>query len=176
MLVCEECRQKMTSANGNKPYYRCPNHTYRGRCEHSRIIREDYLEQWLFEHLADEIIACRKKYELKAEQRKKNAASIDKAALKSKLAKLKNMYLDDAIDYDDYKRDYELYSTALKQLEDTLIDEQPPNLEAAERIAQHNFREIYENMSQEEKRALWRTAIKEIRIDRDNNITSISFT
>ncbi len=176
MLVCEECRHKMTSVRGRKPYYRCPNHAYRGRCEHARIIREDYLEQWLFEHLADEITACRKECELEAEHRKKNAASIDKAALKSKLAKLKNMYLDDAIDYEDYKHDYELYSTALKQLEDTSIDEQPPNFVAAERITQHNFRETYESMSQEEKRALWRTAIKEIRIDRDNNITSISFT
>ncbi len=98
---------------------------------------------------------------MKAEQRKKNAANIDKAALKSKLTKLKNMYLDDAIDYEAYKRDYELYSTALKQLVDTSIDEQPPNFEAAERITQHNFRETYENMSQEEKRSLWRTAIKE---------------
>ncbi len=71
MLVCEECRHKMTSISGYKPYYRCPNHAYRGRCEHARIIREDYLEQWLFEHLADEITACRKEYELKAEQRKK---------------------------------------------------------------------------------------------------------
>lgn len=176
MLVCEECRHKMTSISGHKSYYRCPSHTFHGKCEHARVIREDYIEQWLFEHLADKIIACRKEYELKAEQRKKNAASIDKAALKSKLAKLKNMYLDDTIDYEDYKRDYELYSTALKQLEDTPIDEQLPNFAAAERITQHNFREIYENMSQEEKRALWRTAIKEIRIDRDNNITSISFT
>ncbi len=86
------------------------------------------------------------------------------------------MYLDDTIDYEDYKHDYELYSTALKQLENSSTDEQPPNFAAAERITQHNFRETYESISQEEKRALWRTAIKEIRIDRNNNITSISFT
>ncbi len=80
------------------------------------------------------------------------------------------------IDLEEYKRDYEMYSTALKQAEEIPPEEQPPDFTAAERIVQKGFIDVYKNMSREEKRALWRTAIREIRIDGDNNITRISFT
>jgi len=176
MLVCEECGHKMVGLKPQKIYYRCPQYAKRALCCHKKGISESYLEQWLFENLAEQLSLCQLEYSLKAEQRKKSAASIDKAALKSKLSKLKTLYLNDLIDLEEYRRDYELYSTALRQAEEISIEEQPPNFTAAERLTQKGFAERYKNLSREEKRALWRTAIKEIRIDRDNNITRISFT
>ncbi len=143
MLVCEECRHKMIGAKSNIIYYRCPHYANRKLCTHRRIIREVFLEQWLLTHLAEQIKYYRREYSVKAEQRERSAASIDKAALKSKLSKLKNLYLNDLIDLEEYKRDYEIYSTVLKQAEEIPLDEQPPNFTAAERIAQKGFVDIY---------------------------------
>lgn len=53
--------------------------------------------------------------------------------------------------------------------------EEPPDFEAIETMIGDNFGEVYRTLSREEKRTLWRSIIKEIHIDRDNNIVSIVF-
>ena len=53
--------------------------------------------------------------------------------------------------------------------------EQPPNFKVIERLLQSDFKNLYNTLTREEKRTLWRSAIKEIRIDNDYNITGIIF-
>ena len=55
------------------------------------------------------------------------------------------------------------------------VEETPPDLSGVERFLQSGFKDIYETLTREEKRTLWRSAIKEIRIDKENNVTGISF-
>ena len=82
--------------------------------------------------------------------------------------------INDLIDLEEYKKDYQIYTAALNQLPDP-VEEKPPDFSAVETILQNNFRQIYETLTREEKRTLWRSAIKEIRIDSENNITGVSF-
>ena len=67
-----------------------------------------------------------------------------------------------------------MYQAALNQLPEA-VDEKPPDFAAVEKLLHNNFKEIYDTLTREEKRTLWRSAIKEIRIDSENNITGISF-
>ncbi len=75
---------------------------------------------------------------------------------------------------EEYKKDYHIYTTALNQLPEP-IDEKPPDFSAVEKLLQNGFKEIYDTLTREEKRTIWRSVIKEIRIDSENNITGISF-
>ena len=139
-------------------------------------IREDYIEDWLFTHLQEEIDKCMVGWEVKAAERKKQASrSADKAALKRKLTKLKELYVDDLISIEDYKKDYKIYTEALQNIPD-VIQEMPPNLSAVRRVLDDDFKAIYDSLSREEKRTLWRSIISEIKVDRDNNITDIIFS
>lgn len=117
---------------------------------------------------------CKLDWEVKAAKKKRTMSSTDKAAIKHKLQKLKELYVNDLIDLEEYKRDYQIYTAALNQLPEP-ENENPPDFSAVEKLLQNNFKEIYETLTREEKRTLWRSAIKEIRIDRENNITGISF-
>jgi len=74
--------------------------------------------------------------------------------------------VNDLIDLEKYKKDYQVYQAALNQLPDT-VDEKPPDFSAVEALLQNNFKEIQETLTREEKRTLWRSAIKEIRIDNE---------
>ena len=107
-------------------------------------------------------------------KRKASVARTDKAALKRKLTKLKELYVNDLIDIEDYKRDYQIYTAALKQIPEPSI-EPPPDFAAVRRLLDNDFKTIYENLTREEKRTLWRSVIKEIRIDNDQNITGVVF-
>ena len=82
--------------------------------------------------------------------------------------------MNDLIDIEDYKKDYQMYQAALSQLPEP-VEEKPPDFSVVEALLQNDFKQIYETLTREEKRTLWRSAIKEIRIDSENNITGISF-
>lgn len=82
--------------------------------------------------------------------------------------------MNELIDIEEYKKDYDIYTAALRQLPEPAA-ESPPDFEAVERLLDSRFRNIYDSLSREEKRALWRSVVSEIRIDSDNNITGISF-
>lgn len=178
LLKCAECNHNMIGRiayeNSGLYYYRCNHHFQRGLCSHKKEAREDVIEAWLFEHLGEEIERSKLEWEVQAAARKRSAASSNKAALKRKLSKLKELYVNELIDLEEYKKDYDIYTAALRQLPEPAT-EAPPDFGAVERLLQSDFRSIYDTLTREEKRTLWRSVISEIRIDSENNITGISF-
>lgn len=176
ILTCDECGHKLNGClSQGIYYYRCGQHLLRGRCTHNHSIREDYVERWLFDHLGEEFDRVKLDWEIQAAKRKRSSSSKDKAVLKRKLNKLKELYVNDLIDIEEYRKDYEIYTSALKQMPNDKEMEQPPNFKAVERLLQSDFKNLYNTLTREEKRTLWRSAIKEIRIDNDYNITGIIF-
>lgn len=176
ILVCDECRHNMVGYKSRGIYYyRCNQHFQRGRCEHNHSAREDRVESWLFEHLSDEIEKYEVSWDVQAAGRKKTAAGVERATLKRKLTKLKELYVNDLIDMEEYKKDYETYSAALLKLDEAQIEEKKVDLSGVRQIVSKGFLEIYDALTREEKRTLWKSVLKEIRIDNDQNITGISF-
>lgn len=175
ILICSECNHRLSGyVSGGHYYYRCNQRFHRGRCSHSHSPREDFVESWLFEHLSDEIEHCKLEWDIRSSKKKRSTSGSDKAALKRKLTKLKELYINDLINIEEYKKDYEIYSSALQQFPDP-VSETPPDFSKIEELLSDNFKNIYATLTREEKRTLWRSAIKEIRIDNDDNITGISF-
>ena len=175
VLVCHECRHKLVGYHTRGYYYyRCNQHLQRDRCNHNRSTPEAVIEAWLFEHLEEEIDRSQLEWEVQAAARKRAATSSDKAALKRKLSKLKELYVNELIDIEEYKKDYEIYTAALRQLPDP-TQEAPPDFAAVRKLLEADFKNLYDTLTREEKRTLWRSVIEEITVDNDGNITGISF-
>ncbi len=180
VLKCAECNHNLVGHRGHKNpdlyYYRCNQYFQRGRCNHRKEIREDYVEEWLFAHLAEELEHYKHElnWKVQAAKAKHALSSTEKATIKHKLKKLKELYINDLIDLKEYKKDYQIYTMALNHLAEP-VDKKPPDFSAVEALLQNNFRQIYNTLTREEKRTLWRSTIKEIRVDSENNITGISF-
>ena len=175
ILKCAECNHNLVGYQTREYYYyRCNQHFQRGKCKHNKSVREDMIEKWLFDNLESELNRVRLEWEVKAAEKKKAVLRTDKAALKRKLTKLKELYVNELIDIEEYKKDYEIYTAALRQLPEP-VAEAPPDFEAVEKLLQSDFKNIYDTLTREEKRTLWRSVISEIRIDSENNITGISF-
>ncbi len=154
--------------------YRCNQHFHRGRCSHNRSLGEKKIEKWLLNNLASEIEKCKIAYSVNAAAKERSSRQTEKAALKNKLTKLKELYVNDLIDLEDYKKDYEIYSAALASIPDEQ-QEKAPDFSLVEHMIQNGFKEIYEGLSREEKRTFWRSIIKKIEINNDGEITSIFF-
>lgn len=176
LLICAECGHRLAGLQtGYGPYYRCPQHYSRRTCNHKKQIRETAVEEWLFTFLGDELKKQRLEWDIKETRRRQTAASIDRAAIRRKLSRLKELYVNEMIDLEEYRRDYELYTTQLVERTAPSAEEERPNFEAVEAILASGFRKIYDGLEREEKRTLWRSAIKEIRVDKERQITGISF-
>lgn len=175
LLVCAECGHRLTACHNKTNYYRCGNHTSRGRCTHNNTIREDAVEQWLLLHLEDELEKYRLEWEAaSAVRREQQAAAKDRAAIRRKLARLKELYVNEIIDIEDYRRDYELYTAQLKEQSDD--DPEPrPNFEAAQQLLSAGFLRTYSNLSPEGKRSLWCSVLRAIHVNNDREITRIAF-
>lgn len=176
LLICAECGHRLAGTrNGRYCYYRCPNYINRRACDHKKQIKEEDVEQWLFSFLGDELEKQRLEWDIKEAKRKQAASSVDRAAIRRKLSRLKELYVAEMIDLEEYRRDYELYTAQLAERPAIHAEEERPNFEAVEAILAKGFRSIYDNFEPEEKRTLWRSVIKEIHVDKERQITRIVF-
>ena len=176
LLICAECGHRLAGIkNGHYCYYRCRTYTERKTCPHKKQITEEAVEAWLFSFLGDELEKQRLEWDIKEAKRKQAAASIDRAAIRRKLSRLKELYVNEMIDLEEDRRDYELYTSQLAERPTPSAEEERPNFEAVEAILAKGFRSIYDSFEPEEKRTLWRSVIKEIHVDKERQITGIVF-
>lgn len=176
VLVCDECDHNLVGYQSRElTYYRCNQHFQRGRCHHNHSIRESVVESWLFEHLSEEIEKYEVSWDVQAAEKKRTAASVDRAVVRRKLTKLKELYMNDLIDMEEYARDYKSLNATLSYLDEPEPNHDRIDLSGVRQIVSNGFMDIYDSLNREEKRTLWKSVLKEIRVDNDCNVTGISF-
>ena len=89
-------------------------------------------------------------------------------SVENKLQKLKDLYLNDLITMDEFKLDRE---KLLLQLEKIKTEDSRPvkDLAYLQEFLKTDFENVYGSFSVPEKRELWRSIIREIRIDHEKN-------
>lgn len=159
LIICNECGYHMAGAHYEVySYYRCSNHYGHQRCGNVGNLNEKHIEAYLLQNidrLISEYIMETEKIEVEVTPRKNNKKAIEK-----KLQKLNDLYVNDFIDMDKYKQEYEL-------LKSQIVDEPETtkkDLTALKKIIEGEFKEAYKNLNITEKRALWRSVIKEIKV------------
>ena len=148
-------------------YYRC-NHYYKEHlCNHKGVVSEAKIEKYLLDNIEQEIRSVIVNYEISSKQRSRKPAP-DKGKIRRKLERLKELYINDLISLEDYKKDY----ADLKQQLDTLVETTPPpvDIDALKHFLSSGFLAIYQTMDREERRLMWRSVIKEIHLDSSNSI------
>lgn len=173
LIICDECGYHMAGSHygshGNSySYYRCTNHYGNHRCGNAGSTNEINIEK----HLLENIEQLSREYmrSVKNVTQKVNPVKSNRKAIEKKLQKLNDLYVNDFIDMDKYKQEYEL-------LKSQIVDEpeeQKKDLTALKEFLNSDFKEIYKTLDIEGKRALWRTIVKEIRI-RNKEIVSVVF-
>lgn len=170
MIRCAYCGKILVGSWSNqtreKLRYRCNYHFLNGNCPNKANLKESVIESFLLDHVAAELVSISGATE---SPKKKKKGGPDKAAIMAKIDRLKDLYVDGIIEKDQFLSDRE---KLLSQ-----IPKEPPvkDLSAARRIVlSGDFRERYNELPREDKRALWRSLIDHITADDLGNI-DISF-
>ncbi len=175
MIFCLECGFRMSGCKGGNTcdvhYYRCNKASQQKLCVHHKLINEKAIEKWLLEHIEDEMKSAITTYRLEAAKQKKPC--VDRAIIKRKLARLKDLYVNDLIDIEAYKKDYDAYTLQLAAIPEPAKPKL--DIKAMQEFLDLDFKTFYESLNQEERRSFWRGIVMKLYVDARNNIT-ISFT
>lgn len=182
LVVCDDCDHIMSgfqqrsvgrirSDGSRRRYqynaYRCRQGVNLHRCLNRKTVYESTLEAMLLDRIRPEL----EKYIADYEVANLPAIRTDakRRAIETKMQKLKDLYLNDLMTMDEFKIDRE---KLLLQLEKINAEETRPvkDLSYLRKFLEMDFESLYDSFSIPEKRELWRSIIREIRIDHDKNI------
>jgi len=171
LLRCGVCGHRMATVfTHNRTTYRCPcYYVPPRRCTNKKQISEAVLEEYLIAKVKQEaekvIVEAQARKEVKKDTEKQ------KAAIKRKIDRLKELYLAELIGLEEYRQDREGLEGELAALD---VEEAPPDTSALEGVlAVEDIGTLISSLTMQERRYLWRGLLKEIRFFDDRHIELI---
>lgn len=174
MIVCKDCGKKMVGTTdvykrtGQRyKIYRCFQH-YRTikMCPNSKQINEHKLEKYLLQYLEE--------FAIGSVDVGKDKDAIDYKRLiantEKKMSKLKDLYLNDLISLEEYKKDVAEYQKQINDYTHKMSDNGDAGRDEIKKLIGTNVTEWYWTLDAKERRILWRSIIKEISFDHDRSI------
>lgn len=174
IVFCKECgchlagaSTKYVKADGETMYYkhyRCNTAIIRKTCEHNLSIREDAIDNFIIANLSQELANYKAEFEI-------NAKQVDYTAkrnkLERKIARLKDLYINELITLDEYKADLSRFNAELDKLP---THTQKVDCEEILSLLQMDIPSLYKELSCEERQVLIRSVVKSITIDVQNKM------
>jgi len=159
------------STTSNYYFYTCPAHYTAVRTCDNRVCKnEKEIEQYILDNLEDKIMQTKMKLgELQALRAAKNYKQ-EIAAVRGKLNRLKELYVNDLITMEDYRADHAVLTAKLDELAELDQPISMPNLDALNDVLEAGWRDAYMELGREYKRKAWRSIIKEIKVFPDRHI------
>ena len=94
-----------------------------------------------------------------------NTAADQIKQVKSEMTRLNNMYRKERISEAEYDNEYEVLETRLKELEAQLEPAKERDLTIYQELLKSDWKDLYNALTKENKRAFWRKYVKTIEID-----------
>lgn len=155
-------------------YYNCRGKYNNGDCTNSVNIRERAIEACLLENVDEEmrrfVVEVGRMGAAEEEQRDFQA---ERAKLRKKLTRLKDLYVNDIIDLELYRKDYEVLNARLEALaaEESKARRKAPSVDRLLSIFTESWQDTYRGLDRSQKQAFWRTTMDKIYIHPTRQIT-----
>lgn len=174
LITCGECGQRMggrVNTNQESYFYNCTSHYMTAStCTNNSNLGERRIEQFLLDTIRDRMDEWKVEVEKLYASRNSRDYKAEISVLRSKLGKLKELYLNDLITLDEYRADQASYQAKIESLTAEATAQEKPNFEIVDNLLADGWEAAYHRMRQEQKQEFWRILIKEIRIYKDKHI------
>lgn len=174
LAVCAECGRRMgtrRATTSDYQYYTCPAHALAPKsCNNKICVNEKDIQNYILDTLEDKVRELKFEWEKNEAEKKQKNYKPEISALRGKIARLKELYLNELISLDEYKADHANYTSRLNELLEKDAPAKPPDFATLEKLTSQGWKERYQELSKEGKRKAWRLIIREIRIHPDRHI------
>lgn len=174
IAVCGECGFRLgpkTNVKNKVPMYNCPAHYIkRSGCQNKTNMSERKIEAHIIDFIEPKVHQIKLDYETINKQETQCSHRQEISALRSKISRLKELYLNDLITLEEYKSDQ---AAMLAQVEALVELDKPikaPDFAKIDGLLSAGWKDIYKDVSKAKKREFWRSVLKEIRIYPDRHI------
>jgi len=188
LIPCPVCNRLMTgkysggkktskSTSGKIHVYYKDYHSYRcnaaytnSACKFRHQVNEDKIEKPLLDSLDQYINAHIESVKIDDARVKDTHASDKITEIKGELTRLNNMYRKKRISEAEYDKEYEVLEKQLKELESQLEPLKERDLTIYEELLKSDWKELYNALTKENKRAFWRKHLKAIKLNKDGSL------
>ena len=149
--------------------YRCNAHRVRKICDFNKSTSERKIEKQLLDNLEQYILNEVAQVENVEDEQPKNSNEEKINKMKAEMERLNLMFRKGRISEEEYDKEYYSLDKKLKAID---VVEEPPkrNLDALKGLLETDYRGLYEQLSKENKKAFWRSLIREFSIDENKKI------
>lgn len=172
LIRCPGCGNTMKATfktypnDRSKEYngYRCNNSKLRA-CPFHHTLSERKIEKYLLQNIQTLLEEHITTAEVAEKERRQQPKAMDAVNLAEKLRRLNTIYMAGNISDEDYMSESRRLKAAIEKAKAQDEQNAPPNLEALRAFLQSDFLTIYDSLSKEDRRRIWRSVIQEILID-----------
>lgn len=182
LLVCSECNHNLTgqttirkkSDGSNVEYraYRCNQHYSMDCCTRSKSYREEYVEEYMLSHIRPALEGYVAEFEISGTAPAAKNPQAEVQRIKSKLKKLYELFMDDLIEKEMYKAEYNVLQAQLQEA--TAAAAAPHrNVDDLKHILSSGWEEVYQTFNHQEKAAFWKSFVDRIIVHEDGSMDII---
>ena len=172
LIRCPDCGNTLKATfktypnDRTKEYngYRCNNGRLR-TCTFNHQLSEKKIEKYLLGNIQSLLEEHITTAEIAEKERRQQPKVMDAVNLTEKLRRLNTIYMAGNISDEDYMTESRRLKAAIEKAKAQDEQNAPPNLEALRAFLQSDFLTIYDSLSKEDRRRIWRSVIQEILID-----------
>lgn len=175
LLICAECglhlagaSTKYVKADGSIKYYkhyRCTNAVVRKWCSHNLSIKEEIIDKFIVANLSKELEHYKATYDIKTKQ---VDYTTKRNKIERKIARLKDLYINELITMDEYKADLSKFNAELDKIPTDTIK---TDLSTINELLNMDIATLYYELTCEERQVLIRSVVKQINVDAQNNMS-----
>ena len=173
LIVCGECGYRMggrTNTRGGTAFYNCPSRYIRKACGNSVNLSERKIEAYIMATIGTKLSQYRIDFDNLRNSRKGRNYQSEISAVKTKLSRLKELYLNELISLEEFRRDQEPLKARLEELTEQAQPVRIPDFGRAETLLSQGWQTAYEDLDKASRRDFWRILIREIRVYPDRRI------
>lgn len=172
LLFCKECGHTLSGkTNGNGSHYYNCRYSYLKKCNNNKCINEKKMEQILLKNIIPTL--NQKKSEIKDIKSNEKKVIDNTNQLKTKLKKLTNLYLEEIIDIDYYREEYNLINSQIEKINEQKSQVKQVNYSYIDDFLKSNLLDVYNELDNLEKRKIWASIIDRIEINNYNDFDII---
>ncbi len=181
LMHCPTCNRMLssrvcTNKQGKKYiYYRCPNRFRERKCDFSTQLKEPVIEEYLLNNLDQYISHYVDTNNIEDITEKDDRLQDKIKKVKDEMIKVKRMYRKDDITEAEYDEDMADLKAKLQALEIHLEPLKERDLTPYLELLKSDWKELYNALKRDNKRAFWRKYVKGIELNEDGTIKRVIF-
>lgn len=179
LLICSDCDHYLVGNTSSRklkdgmlmeyPAYRCNMHYQSHSCPRNKTLREEYIEKYMLSHIRPALEGYAAEFEVSGTASAAKNPQAEVQRIRKKLKKLYDLFMDDLMDKEMYRTEYEMLQAQLQEA--TAAASVPRrDVDDLKAVLSSGWEEAYKTFSPQEKAAFWKSFVQKVVVHEDGSM------